>query len=199
VGTFYTNFAFYEILPESIEKILLTLNRDAYISPMLGKFVLIYEKLSEIQENDLIANLSLTLNCSALSATVDDDVYGFCYELYSKGNLIDKYISRTSKSRNLSKRDLPEGGNSDKLCSAFHIKNMSNSVEKILRMPSKNSKYTTNQDRHIDLAKKLGIDPFWAAGVGGYSYIKNGNITQLSKKDPSLRETLSLLRKVRSK
>jgi hypothetical protein len=195
MGTFYTNFMFYETTKEKIEQVLLNLRRDAYISPRFGRFIFVYERLSEIQEDDLIAHLSLELNCSALAATVDDDIFGFCYELYVKGNLLDKYISRPN-SRIANERLFPKGGDADKLCSAFNIRKASNSVRVVLRTPNDGSTYLSNQDRHIALIKSLRIDPFWAAGVGGYDYIKNNNIVRLTDKDPSFKETIELLTKV---
>jgi hypothetical protein len=197
MGYFYTNFTFYGTTQDEVGLALLNFKRDAYISPKLGNFIIVYERLSEIQEDDLIARLSLDLNCSALSVTVDDDVYGLCYELYSKGNLIDKYISRPN-SKIAIERLFPEGGDADKLCSAFHLKKASNSVKSVLRAPN-NPINLGNHDRHIALSKKLGIDPFWAAGVGGYDYIQNDNIIQLNKKDPSWQETINLMRRVSSK
>lgn len=175
MGAFYTNLT---LKGPSQEEILNSLQeRDAYVSPTVDGFTVIYDEQCEEQSSktltDISSKLSKKLNCIVLTVLNHDDDILF-YQLYDKGKLVDEYCSSPDNFEDTEEPSGPKGGNSEILTNLFGGGNKS-TIEKILRSnPFIEDEYALATDRHADLVKDLGL-PAWAVGYG-YTYINEGEI-----------------------
>jgi hypothetical protein len=110
----------------------------------------------------------------------DDDI--LWYQLYRDGELLDEYDSRPNNFKEEAEDSGPEGGDAEKLCSAFGVDAVER-VESILRKPSfDEGVYIFAMERHADLVEALGISPF---GVGaGFDHVSIDELPEgLSQSD----------------
>jgi hypothetical protein len=95
-----------------------------------------------------------------IAAVADDDV--FYYELWVKGELIDRYYFEHK----------PSGGNVRKLCAIFSCKNQ----DELATILSSEDRYVYQSQRHLDVVKAIGL-PHMSVNMG-YDYIKAGETPQ---------------------
>lgn len=167
--------------------------RNAYVSPSVNDFVVVYDEYSESNLEEL-SKLSLQISkdlcCVTFSIAIYDESW-FAYELYENGNCIDEYISS-------GKDAFPEGGNTLKLCTILGAKGTINKVRPILREPTTEKVYLFASQRHQELVKKLGLSIWSTDIIGGYQYIDEEEIDAIIfNKDgfPDIEATLSMLKK----
>jgi hypothetical protein len=199
MGNFYTNITVKGQEQNSLLNYLEQLQRNAYISPSIDDFTVVYDKASEHNAGELFSlasQISNQFNCSTF-AVLNHDESVFCYELFQSGSLIDQYISNPGF-HDSEAGDFPEGGNAQKLCIALGSTKAINKVRPILREPSQGV-YLLASERHTKLIQALKIPVFWASdSVGGYENIERGCITPMSKKDPTPENALSMLKKTKN-
>jgi len=184
MGGFYTNYTFRGVSQEAVAKALA--GREALISKEQHGCVVVFDKLSDHQDQAQIAglasSLSKSLNCAVL-AVLDHDDDILWYQLYEAGKLSDEYDSTPNYWGTRGPSPLPpSGGNAARLCAVFQAGDPA-VVETILRRSSiaKNN-YVFAMDRHKDLVRALGL-PEFALG-GAYGGIVRGYYPQgLSKQD----------------
>ncbi|MBL8099431.1 MAG: hypothetical protein JNK81_09625 [Anaerolineales bacterium] len=159
-------------------------NRTAFVSPQQEKFVVIYDKESEDQDQkviiDITRKLSKALGCSTFSSLVHDgDV--FCYWLFENGKLVDEYNSTPDYFESETDQPVaPIGGNAKKLCSAFHKEESLSEVTRIFEIAKDTALNLSNdinddligEEIHIELVKTLDM-PLFAAEIGYYTIENN--------------------------
>ena len=156
--------------------------RTAIVTPAESGCVVVFDKESDEQNQEIIAELasrlSGTLQCPLLAVlNHDDDI--LWYQLYLNGGLVDEYNSAPGYFETEDEEAAgagPEGGDAGKLCRAFGS-NATAEVERILRKPSaEDDGYVFAVERHGDLAAALGIPAF---GVGaGFETIAGGELPE---------------------
>ncbi|MEM7557285.1 MAG: hypothetical protein AAF378_25010 [Cyanobacteria bacterium P01_A01_bin.84] len=166
--------------------------RNAYVSPKVNNFVVVYDEDSEF-DLEKLSNLSLQISgdfsCVAFSIVTYDESW-FAYDLYENGNLRDEYCS--------SGEDLfPEGGDAQKLCTILGAKSSINRIRPILREPTTETVYLFASQRHKNLVRELGL-PTWSTYIiGGYRDIKEEEIDAVVFDEdgfPDVEATLSMLK-----
>lgn len=199
MANFYTNITVKGQEQDSLLNYLEQLQRNAYVSPSIDDFTIVYDEASEYDSEELFSlasQISNQFNCSTFAVLNHDDMV-LCYELYEAGSLIDEYISNPGF-HDSKIRDFPEGGDAEKLCIALGSTKAINKVRPILREPSQKI-YLRSSERHTKLIQALKIPVFWASdSVGGYNYIERGSITPMRRKDPTPENALSMLKKTKS-
>ncbi len=169
MGAFYTNYTLRGVNRSAVAKALA--GRDALISKEQNGCVVVFDKLSDNQDQAQIANLasslSKTLRCAVL-AILDHDDDILWYQLYEAGKLSDEYDSTPNYWGTRGPNPLPPSrGNAARLCAAFEAKD-TGLVETILRRSSitKNN-YVSAMDRHRDLVKALELPEFAVGALTG--------------------------------
>jgi hypothetical protein len=123
----------------------------------------------------LASRLSGQLRCPLLAVLNHDDSI-LWYQLYLSGELVDEYNSAPGYFETEDEEAAmagPEGGDAKKLCNAFGS-NAIKAVDKILKTPSAaDGGYVFEIERHMNLARTLGIPRFAA---GGFKQISEGEL-----------------------
>jgi hypothetical protein len=184
MGAFYTNYTLRGVSQRAVAKALA--GREALISREQNGCVVVFDKLSDAQDQAQIASLasdlSKSLNCAVL-ALLDHDDDILWYRLYEAGKLSDEYDSTPNYWGTKGPDTLPpSGGGAARLCAAFQAGDAA-VVETILRSSSiAKNEYVFAMDRHKDLVTALSL-PEFAVG-GAYGGIVRGYFPQgLSKQD----------------
>jgi hypothetical protein len=168
MGNFYTNVTLYRA--DRAKALAVLKGRKAAVSPMVGKFTIIWDEESEAQDVNILEavtkRLSRELGCPAWAVlNHDDDV--LLYMLFSGGENLDQYNSCPGYFGGSGSG--PEGGNAAVLAKTFGTELAAKSVETVLR---DQDGYAFAIDRHQALIEALGMPSF---GVGiGYRYITSG-------------------------
>ncbi|HKS29829.1 MAG TPA: hypothetical protein VJS44_18545 [Pyrinomonadaceae bacterium] len=171
MGNFYTNVTLLGPDQDSIAEYVAEQNRNAYVSPTVNNFTVVYDEQCESQDTDILeelaSELSKRFSCPALAVlNHDDDI--LWYKLFEAGQLTDEYDSCPDYFEAEAELSMPKGGDAGKLCSVFKSEQNVTEVERILRAPNPDA-YTFAYERHEDLARALGI-PTFSVGCG-YNYI----------------------------
>jgi len=193
MGRTFANITIRSQTQDTFVSYLRQLKRNAYVSPSVNKFVVLYDEDSEFDIEEL-SNLSLQIfkdfSCLAFPIIIDDESI-FSYQLYENGNLMDEYCS--------SGEDLlPEGGDAQKLCNILGSKKSINMVRPILREPSTEKVYLFASERHKNLVKELGLSLWSTEVIGGYRDIEEEEIDAIVFDEdnfPDVEATLSMLKK----
>ena len=193
MGQTFANITVKGQAQKTLVNYLKKLKRNAYVSPSVADFVVVYDEEIEADLEEL-SNLSIQIsedfNCLTFAIFVYDEA-NFHYELYQDGDLLDEY--------NSSGVDLfPEGGDSQKLCTAFNIKQSTNRVRPILREPTNETAYVFASTRHKRLVNELGLSEWSTDIMGGYQYIAEGEIDAVIFDEdgfPDVEATISMLEK----
>ena len=165
MGSFYTNVTLRGPDQNSVAAALR--GREAYVTPRIGEYTVVYDLQCEEQDPEAIralaAGLSAQLECPALAVmNHDDDV--LAYWLYVNGSLEDEYDSMPDYFKGLEEPSAPEGGVAERLVNLFG--GDATTVEHILRAGSLgDDEYAFAVDRHADLVAELGL-PACAVGYG---------------------------------
>lgn len=158
----------------------------------------------------LASHLSEKFSCPALALFIyDGDI--FWYHLCENGIMLDEYTTHRDKNWqpgkiiNIFTEGKIKGGDAEKLCNAFGVKEKIEQVETILRRPCLNNNkalldtetYWSPLIRFEELAIALGINPSWVVGPADYAGIVNHDIEVCFELDdvPSFEEALSMLKK----
>ena len=191
MGLFYTNYALYGIDQKQVTTLINKLKRTGYVSPTVDQFNIYYDKESEDQDPNIIKKLAESFSnhfhCSVLASVVhDSDI--FLYWLYNSGKLIDTYNSIPDYFESTDEKSAPEGGDAEKLCSAFgnlkaveNLKQIFNDVEQSSLDEDWSGEYLQGEDIHLKIAEVLGM-PSFAANIGFYT-IENGEIPEELNRD----------------
>ena len=166
MGNFYTNITLRGSNQNAIADFLTQKGFNAYVTPTVDDFTVVYEEKCEAQDvrllEELTTNLSKQFNCPALAVmNHDDDI--LWYKLFDGGEFLDEYNSSPTYFDATAEPSLPAGGDAEKLCGAFKAAEVA-AVEKILRASSFDD-YTFEVERHEELANTLGM-PLFAVGCG---------------------------------
>ena len=172
MGSFYTNITLRTTQRGAVRDHLAAAQRKAYISPVVGGALVVFDQASEEQDLEelgrIASHLSQRCSCPALALMIhDDDI--LLYRLYEKGALVDQYTSAPEYFEGGDAH--PAGGDAARLGTAFGRPEVKDALEEILRR-SKDAPeaYTFETDRHTDLVRVLGL-PSAAVGTG-YNYIE---------------------------
>jgi hypothetical protein len=183
MGLFYTNITLFEANRTKVVEQVAG-KRNAYVSPTVDGFTVIYDKHTEDQDPEIIkeltSSLSKNLVCNALAVLVhDSDI--FVYWLYNHGKLLDYYNSVPSYFEDTEEPSSPTGGDAKKLCSAFGIHDAINRVNQIFQTAERSTlnmdtdDFLAGEDIHRELAQALNI-PIFAVETGYYT-IDNGELS----------------------
>lgn len=152
MGRTFANITVGGQTQDTLVSYLRQIKRNAYVSPPVNNFVVLYDENSEFDIEEL-SNLSLQISrdfsCLTFPIVIDDESI-FAYKLYENGNLMDEY---SSSGENL----FPEGGDAQKLCTILGVQESINRVRPILREPSTEKVYLFASERHQKLVKELGL------------------------------------------
>jgi hypothetical protein len=173
MGNFYTNYVLRGPSQQSVADELT--GRRSTVTPAQNGCVVVFDAQSDEQDMkqiaELAARLSRRFSCPVLALlNHDDDV--FWYQLYENGEKSDEYDSSPGYFDPSAEPSAPNGGNAQKLCSAFGATDATG-VERILRQSSYDeNSYTFAVQRHADLFRSLGLPEF---GVGiSYASLERG-------------------------
>lgn len=163
MGNFYTSIVVPSREREAIRRILERLKRTAYLSPVEGDYVYVYDVKSNQNDRELkklLAKITKELSCTALGViNHDDDI--LLYVLYQSGRLLDEYNSTPGYFKGKMKD--PLGGNASVLASAFGVEVKAAEIEAILRRPQgQGDGYLFAVDRHQELCGVLGLSAEYA-------------------------------------
>ena len=176
MGSFYTNVTLRG--PEQVAVVNALRGREAYVTPRLGEYTVVYDAECEEQDPEVLvalaAGLSAELECPALATmNHDDDV--LAYWLYVNGDLEDEYNSMPDYFKGLEEPTTPAGGIADKLADLFG--GDAAEIERTLRASSLDDEgYVFAVERHADLVEQLGL-PECAVGYG-YTYLEEGELPE---------------------
>lgn len=170
MGLFYANLCVYKPPRSALVAELRRLNRIAFVSPALSGHSVVFDKVMDDQDLELIEDLggAITgaLTCSALAAVLhDDDV--LYLSLLQCGEVRDRYDSCPTYFDPHAESAPPAGGNAKLLCEAFGRLGRENRVEQLLRadlLEGELPDIPGEFERHAALASELGMPPF-VAGV----------------------------------
>ena len=158
------------------------------MTPAQNGCIVVFDEQSDEQDQEVITELASRMSrefgCPVLAVlNHDDDI--FWYQLYLSGKLADEYDSSPGYFDPSAAPSVPAGGDAQKLCSAFGASNVAE-VESVLRKSSfDEGGYTFAVERHIDLARALGIPSF---GVGaGFRYVADGEVPDGLEEDDLVR------------
>ena len=163
MGAFYVNYTVKGADQQSVVRALS--GRKAFVTPEWNGFTVVFDEESDKQDQGAIAKLAGQLS-SELRTTVlallihDSDI--FWYQLYEGGTLADQYNSAPDYWSPKPEPSSPEGGDAERLCSAFQCKDVAK-VERILRATFE--EYPFAGDRHAELVHALNL-PTFAVGYG---------------------------------
>lgn len=180
MGNFYTNITIRDVGQDQIVDYFTAKGRNAYVSPAIGGYTVVFDRETEQQEPSVIealaSDLSRQFECAVLAVlNHDDDI--FWYQLYQYGRLIDEYNSTPGYFDPDAEPSAPDGGDAGKLCAAFDAAGAVEEVESILRTSSLSDEgYLFAVDRHSDMVKALRL-PTCAVGTG-YEYLEHGDMPQ---------------------
>jgi hypothetical protein len=177
MGCFYTNYTLRGPGQEAVAAMLA--GRSAIVTPEENGCVVVFDKESEEQNFEIIAELAARLSgsfgCPLLAVLNHDD--GFLwYQLYVNGQLMDEYNSSPNYFDGAEDDDsAPSGGDAAALCSAFSSDNV-REVKRILTKPTGlgDDGYPFAVDRHSDIASAVGVPQFGVAG--GYELVSEGEL-----------------------
>ena len=177
MGNFYVNYTLRGPSQQAVADALA--GRLAIVTPAMNDFVVVFDQMSDSQEQDAIVELgkrlSRELQCVVLAVlNHDDDI--LWYKLWHRGEVIDNYDSTPGYFDVSAELSTPIGGDAHKLCAAFGATNVTE-VERILRSGSSDDEgYIFAIERHADLARALEMPQF---GVGGsYGSISAGELSE---------------------
>jgi len=177
MGNFYTNYTLRG--PGQREIAAFLDGRPAIVTPEQEGCVVVFDKISEEQDQhaigDLGSRVSKWFNCAVLAVqNHDDDI--LWYQLFLNGKLTDEYDSTPGFFDPEAEPSPPKGGEAQKLCGAFGVSNVGE-IEEILRRPCfGENAYRFAVERHVDLARVLGIPTFGVCA--GYHYICEGQLPE---------------------
>jgi hypothetical protein len=165
MGNFYTNVTLYGPSQTEILDDLRNHRLNAYVSPTVGRFTVIYEQKCDTQEQGIMKRMASALSrrfeCPLLAVlNHNDNVLSYC--LYVNGTRIDHYDSAPGSFLGLALA--PSGGNAQILCETFGVPEKIDLVHKILH-PRNHDHYLFAVDRHADLIAALGL-PTFSVGLG---------------------------------
>jgi len=175
MGNFYVNYTVRGSSPTTVAAILA--GRSAVVTSAQPNTIVVFDKESDEQSEDVIANLacrlSHDLSCPVLAVlNHDDDI--LWYRLYAKGEVLDDYNSTPGYFEPSAEPSAPSGGDAKKLCETFGASSVAE-VEDILRKSSfDEGGYPFAVNRHSDLVAALGL-PDFAVGYG-YANLSNGEL-----------------------
>lgn len=172
MGNFYVNFAVKGDDPKRIADSLKQARREAFITPPINGYVVVYEKEADSQDIRAIEEVGLLLSRDAEAPVLavlnhDDDI--LCYWLLDGGQVIDTYNSCPDYFGEGNEEAGASGGNTELLCATLNAGAVPDSVAAILQ----SDEYTFAVDRHTDLATALGL-PSAVLGLG-YRYVDEGD------------------------
>jgi len=203
MGNCYANIVLKGVSQQKVVDYLTTAGRDAYISPTVNNFTVVYD--AEIYSPDqlqlvrLATELSESFNCPALAIFNYDDSI-LWYRLLAAGVWVDEYISQGDENWqpgkiiteiNLSKCQ-PRGGDGRKLLNILGGQAEISQLESILR-----SNWKLEINRHEALSRGLGMSSCWTVGMD-YRSIVGNNLElffKLSNDDFTIQEVLSRMQK----
>jgi hypothetical protein len=175
MGSFYTNYTLRGVSQQAVVSAME--GRSAIVTQEQDGFVVVYDEVSDDQDEQIIAalaeQLSSELNCTVLAVlNHDDDI--LWYQLYLRGELADEYNSTPEYFDPEAGPSSPQGGDAQKLCDAFGSSNVEE-VESILRKSGMDEDgYVFAVQRHTDLARTLGLPPFSVAV--GFRHLSRGKL-----------------------
>ncbi|PYS80731.1 MAG: hypothetical protein DMF67_19450 [Acidobacteria bacterium] len=169
MGNFYTNITLRGVGQDEVTEFLTRQGTNAYVTPTKNEFTVVCEERCDTQEQGelerVASELSARFHCPTLVVlNHDDDILWF--KLYSDGAALDEYNSAPGYFEG---DDVPPyGGNAHQLCEIFGAGQNAAEVERILRSPD--GSYRFAYERHIDLARALGL-PSYTVGLG-FNYLE---------------------------
>lgn len=175
MGNFYVNFTVKRDDPQAIAAILRDAGRKAYVTPVIGGHVVVFEEESDTQDDKVIEEVGALLSREARAPTLavlnhDDDV--LLYWLFEDGRLSDSYNSRPDDFdfKGEGEPAAPAGGDARRLREALSASSETDRVDAILR----NGDYVFAFEQHMELLEALGL-PDCAVGLG-YGSIERGEL-----------------------
>jgi hypothetical protein len=184
MGLFYSNFTVYGPDQPQVVDILRDFGRTAFVSPKVDGFTTIYDRETEDQDFEVIERVGLEfsrrLECPVLGVVLHDDDVLYLW-LFREGEVRDFYNSCPDYfDADAHEPRPPEGGDADKLCSAFGQPNAAR-IGEILRVDLEDDSACIpgEEERHEALAKALGMPPL-PVGLG-YEGIEHGYLPERHK------------------
>jgi hypothetical protein len=174
VGSFYTNITLRVADRDRVRRHLVARGLSAFLSrPEAGSLV-VFERSSESQDPDVVdevaANLSDELRCSALAVTNHDDSVLVCV-LFDGGRLIDEYNSAPEYfGEEVSYA--AQGGDAERISLTLGVPDRAAQVAAVLAIQANEEGLVFETDRHAQLVESLGL-PKCAVGAG-YEYLRAG-------------------------
>lgn len=170
MGLFYSNLTVYHPERTALLAELRRLKREAFVSPMVGGYTVVFDKAMDEQDSNAIEGLgkaiTKALSCTALAAVLHDDDVLYLW-LFQNGRVRDRYDSCPAYFDPHSEPRPPEGGNAKALCVTFGRPDRADCVEELLRADLLEDELLDvpgEFERHAALAAELGLPPF-VAGV----------------------------------
>ena len=169
MGNFYTNIVVRDDHLDAVAATLERRKRRAYVAAA-SKYTIVFDEACDHQDLDEIERLATLLSAQHGPAfgvcNHDDDV--LWYALAVGGRVVDRYNSLPSYFDEGG--DDPEGGDAERLCTAFGRSDRRADVDALLRRRHK--EIGLEVDRHLDLCRLLDL-PTESVGLG-YSYVSQG-------------------------
>ena len=177
MGNFYTSYTLRGPSQQSVASALA--GRSALVTSAHKGCVVVFDEESDEQNHEIIAELASQLSgqfrCPLLAVMNHDDSI-LWYQLYLSGELVDEYNSAPGYFETEDEEAAaagPEGGDAKRLCTAFGS-GADKKMEKILRKPgAADGGYVYEIERHMDLARALGIPEF---GAGGFKQVSEDEL-----------------------
>jgi hypothetical protein len=186
MGNWYTNVALKNVAAAEVLPVLGQLGRRAIVNPAQHGWVTVFDEECEKFDLDVLESLALTLSselpCIALPCfNADDDVLWFA--IYENGRRISRYASATQEFEDA--KEFPAVREfAAELCRAFEkpdrrkelgtVLRRGHGALGLLRLANLTLAYVVEIDRHMDVAKLIGLP---SASVGlGFNYVSRGEL-----------------------
>lgn len=188
MGNWYTNIAVKHPNAAEVLHTLGQLGRHAIVHPAQNRWLTVFDEECDKFDLDLLESLALTLSnehgCLALPCfNADDDLLWLA--LYENGRRVSRYASSVREFEDANEFP-PIADFASGLCRAWDRPEQVNAVRGVLgrphgplgllRLVHLNIAYVAEIQRHVDLAKIVGLP---AASVGlGYTYVARGELAE---------------------
>lgn len=177
MGAFYANIALQTTDQPGVIQLLGDLSLSAYVLPPTKGFTIVCEERCDTQDtafmSSLAEQLSLHFDCAALAVVNHDDGL-LWYVLYASGSRLDVYDSAPDYFACTS-QDGPALGNARILCEVFGKPRSFARIDRILHTTGSDEEYLSAGDRHVALARALGLPAEYVQV--GYEYLRGEDET----------------------
>lgn len=166
----YTNIALKTVDRDKVVQTLRDLQRRAYVSPVVGGYVVVYDAATEREPDtlfDVAVKLSASLKCPVIAAYDHNDSLLILITV-KDGRRVDTYVSNPGYFAG--KREPPKGGDVKTIQAALGVAGKDEALKSVLQSQI----YDYEYDRHDEVIKLLDLPEYCSRG--GHKYFHDDTL-----------------------